>query len=179
MLYKGAGPGTHWNKNDARLGGFSSPQQVAGTPNYVLSHVIAYSQRSPFTSFTTSYAIAQRYAISGPAGPATPGNPGFVYSVDLSQLAATALVKLVDPIEALALGLNGNWVHAHNADVDLLQDLARGQPPLATPAGRFGRPQNLHLPTELQALVNAMRDAEILVEGGVPSAAITDRDPVY
>ena len=179
MLYKGAGPGTHWHTNNARLTGFSSPQQVAGTPNYVLSHITAYSQRSPFTSFTTSYAIARRYAASGPLGQATSGNPGFVYTVDLGQLLAAASVKLVDPIEALAVGLNGNWVHAHNADIDLLLDLTRGHAPHATPAGRFGRPHDLQLPPELHALVNAMRDAEVLVEGGVPFAAVTDRDPVY
>lgn len=179
MLFKGAGPGTHWHQKDARLTGFSSPKHLAGSANYVLSHITAYSQLSPFTSFTTSYAIARRYACSGPAGQASATNPGYVYTVDLRQLGRAHAVKLLDPVEALAQGLNGNWVHGHNADVDLLLDLVRGRSPSATTRGRLGVSSNLHLPPELAALVNAIRDAEILVEGVLPQPAVTDRDDVY
>jgi len=42
MLYKGAGPGTHWHSTDARLSGFSSPRQVVGSINYALSPITAH-----------------------------------------------------------------------------------------------------------------------------------------
>jgi len=94
-------------------------------------------------------------------------------------LPATQAVTLRDPVEDLAQGLNGSWFHGHNGDVDLLLDLVRRRRPNATTSGRLGHASNLYLPPELAALVNAIRDAEILVEGRLPPGAVTDRDDVY
>lgn len=178
-LYKGAGPGTHWHQTDARLQGFRAPRAATGTLNFLLSHITAYSQASPYTSFSTSFAIARSYALAGPKGAATKANPGHVYVVDLQQLPPGAHVKVVDPLAEVIGALNGSLAHDHNGDVGLMAQLAMGLPLLATTPGRFNKAAPLRVTHQLQVLINAMRDAELLVEGMLAPAAVIDRDDVY
>ncbi len=160
--------------------GFRAPHTATGTLNFIISHITAYSQASPFTSFTTSYAIARGYALAGPGGLASQGNPGYVYQVDLQQLATPGIFRVFDPVASVVHGRNGSLVHDHNGDAGLLPLLVAG---LASPAppvqGRFGKTLPLRLAHELQVLVNALRDAEVLVEGSLPSVVVTGRDDVY
>jgi hypothetical protein len=161
------------------LTGFRSPYTATGTLNFLISHITAYSQASPYSSFTTSYAIARGYALTGPGGPASKSQPGYVYLVDLQQLAKAAQVKVVDPVSELIGALNGSLVHNHNGDGGLMAQLALGLPVSTTSTGRFGKATPLRLSAELQVLINAVRDAELLVEGSLPPAVVTDRDDVY
>ena len=120
ILYKGAGPGTHWHINDPRLGGFITGAMPA-TPNAVVRHITNYSFPSAYLSFSTSFAIARSYALTGPGGLATTTSPGFVYEIDLS--AITAAPALVDPVHSVSS--NGMFAHNHNGAGALIAEVSQ------------------------------------------------------
>ena len=178
MLYKGAGPGTWWAQNDARVLGFSAPVNVIAGVNLILGHINTSPQRSPCISFTTSYAIALQYATFGPVGPATPATPGYVYCIDMNQLHPLANVVLLDPIVEIA-GQNGSFAHGHNGGSVLIEEIAKTVVSFTHPAQRSGKTGPPTITPALQALVRAIRDAEVLVNGIVPKGAVVDRDDIY
>lgn len=177
-LYKGAGPGTWWHVNDPRTtpAGFWGGAANAGTVNATVRHITAYSWPSPYLSFTTSFAIARSYALSGPKGVASRSNPGFVYEIDLSTLSFPP--TLIDPVQHI-VGSNGGWAHRHEGAPTLIEEIAKGAQSYSL-SHRSGGPQRAPaVQTDLIALVFAIRDAEILVAGGLSSAAIYLRHDVY
>ena len=120
VLFKGAGPGTFWHINDARLTGFTCAANRPPTKNAVVGHIAAYSHPSPFLSFSTSFAVARQYALMGPSGEATHANPGYVYEIDPSAVAASLTVY--DPIEEI---VKGGLIQGHNGDQNLIVGVAR------------------------------------------------------
>jgi hypothetical protein len=178
-LFKGAGPGTHWHKNDARILGFASAARGL-TRNAIVTHITAYSNPSAALSVSSSFAIARRYALSGPAGPATGAAPGYVYEIDLTGVAMPG--KLVDPVQQISSSHTAAGAHQHNGDQTLLAEIASGNSsvnPFTNAMQLGGRMAAPAVSAELMALIFAIRDAEILVYGSIPHAAVVNRHDVW
>lgn len=172
-LYKGAGPGTHWHLNDARLSGFTSAANSVANRNAVVRHIVAYSHPSPLVSLSSSFAVAREYALSGPAGLATKAAPGFVYEIDLS-VVPRASAAVLDP---LLMVVRSALSHMHSGAQSLILAVAQNLPfaPCHHSGGKSLPPT---VPQELRALVYALRDAEVLAPV-VPSACVVNRHNVY
>ena len=176
ILYKGAGPGTHWHIHDPRtVGGFTIGAMPA-TQNGLRRHITNYSFPSAYLSFSTSFAIARAYALGGPAGVASAASPGYVYEVDLS--AITAPPALIDPVSAIASGASGTLSHHHDGAGSLIVEIANGGSlshchqcggGMLTPA----------VSQHLKALIFAIRDAEVLLGSNVLAGAVVNRHSVY
>lgn len=175
-LYKGAALGTHWHSNDARHSGFLA-SAMPQTGNGVVRHITNYSHPSPYLSFSSSFAIARGYALVGPGGVATQAAPGYVYEIDLQ--AAAVHFSILNPVSEVSSLSNGHLAHHHEGVASLILDVAQGvSPPSSAP--RCGG--KMHVPGisgELQALIFAIRDAEVLVSGNVPPTVIVRRHDVY
>lgn len=173
IVYKGVAPGTH-NAGDAvahkpfasstidpRRNGFHGDPNMRDNHNSVVRHIAHYSWPSPYVSASMSFAVASDYAGSG----------GWVFEIDL---AGDLSLVATNPIAILASQFP--QLHRHNGH----QDLAHGiidpdpaghgslllQPPLGPgPAGRAAPRSSAPLVTdELTALLNAIRDAELLLK---------------
>ena len=207
VLFKGAGPGTHWHANDARILGFASAAQRPHTKNavirikgqnllrhrlsldltraykiawgfclIVLSHITAYSFPSPYVSLTTSFAVARQYALSGPGGIASRKNPGYVYEVDLS--ACIAAPTIFNPVTEVS---KANLAHAHDGSQSLILGVASPAHSqiLGVKVLHSGGLRTLpNISAEMRALVNALRDAEVLVNT-IPSTCVVMRHEVF
>ncbi len=176
-LFKGASLGTHWHVNDARTTGFTSAAHRPHSPNAVITHISAYSYPSPYISLTTSFAVARQYALSGPGGIASPQNPGYVYEIDLS--ASTAALRIFNPLEEISTSIG--LAHEHNGDQSLILGVASSthKSVLTTPVHQVGGQMALpNVSHDLKALVNALRDAEILIDT-VPASRIVMRHNVF
>jgi hypothetical protein len=175
-LFKGAGPGTHWHINDPKTHGFTSAAHRPHTKNAVISHITAYSFPSPYVSFTTSFAVARQYALSGPKGVASRRSPGYVYEIDLS--ACTVAPIIFNPIEEIS---KANLAHAHNGDQSLILGVASQahsrilRVTVPHSGGLMALP---NISSYMKALVNALRDAEILVNT-VPGTCVVMRHNVF
>lgn len=185
-VFKGAAPGTHWWNNDPRMNGFVC---AAGKPLSVpaiIRHITGYSFPSPYLSFSASFAVARSYALMGPAGPASVGSPGYVYEADIDPDHVT----LFHPcLEILQTGCS-EGKHLHDGGPDLLLGIAApdahpsilvaAPPRTATHSGSAGPPNGAppRYLTELQAVVFALRDAEILATS-VPAGCIIRRHDVF
>lgn len=162
-IYKGAAPGTHWERTDARTRGNFQGQNY-GAPwgvNDVVRHITGASHPSAFCSFTTSYAVAQRYA-SGPPG----SGRGLIYVVDPAR--SSARIDWVNPVEEIA-AVDG---HYHEGDWKLLEALVVAS--AVTPVAHYGGA--VHAPAfrnELRAILFALRDSEVLVPH-IPATCIVD-----
>lgn len=175
-LYKGAGPGTHWHATDPRLNGFTVGA-MANTANRVIGHITNYSFPSAYLSFSTSYAVARSYALTGPLGVASALAPGYVYEIDLS--AVSTVPTLVDPIAIISAGGSRAGAHGHNGAGALIGEIASG---LATPSLAHQCGGGMLTPavsSELRALIFAMRDAEVLINGNVIAGAVVNRHSVF
>jgi hypothetical protein len=177
-LFKGAARGTHWHTNDARLNhGFSCLPAMPGSVGDVIRHIVNFSFPSPFTSFTSSFAVAQDYAMLGPGGVASAANPGYVYEIDITRSAGFNC-GWVDPLHHIVRGL-GQPHHLHNGGQGLIHAIASGNRSylsrLPPQLGNSARPH--HVTDEMTALIYAIRDAEILARL-VPVVCIVDRHDV-
>jgi hypothetical protein len=173
-LFKGAAPGTHWARNDARATGFHSAPGLPPSPGAAARHIAIAPNPSPWVSFTSSYAIACDYAAPG----ATAASPGFVYEIDPSRATKAVPLRLFDPISIIArLGLH----HDHNGGQDLILGVAapslHGSVLTGTPLQLVRPPIGARYSEEFQALVFALRDAEILAQV-VPQSCIVARHQI-
>jgi hypothetical protein len=151
FLYRGAGPGSYWHVHDPFHLGFT-PYAAGQTPSTgrLIQHIARASVTSPYISFTRSYGIARAYAVVGPGGYATTSIPGYVYEVDISDDKAC---RVVDPAS----------MQTHLQKYCLF------------PPGSQGTPRTPHLSEELEGLVRALRDSEVLVQGNVPASLLRNR----
>lgn len=175
-LYKGAGPGTHWHVNDARLGGFTSGALPANV-NGIIRHITAYSFPSAYLSMSTSFAVARTYALFGPSGPATLSAPGYVYEIDLSTLNPAP--PITDPVHGISGGANGPVAHQHNGAGTLIAEVAQGLGAYTACHQCGGGMQPPAVSAEFRALVFAIRDGEVLVNGNVLAGAVINRHSVW
>lgn len=188
LFYRGAGPGTYWHTNDARLTGFTAqfPGMARGI-NQLRLHIARGTVASPYISLTRSYAVAWDYAVSTGKTTvvATAANPGFVYEIEIDKPAPRGLV-LIDPTkevaDALPKPLDSVPPYQHDGGPEFLLGVVDpvGMPAHLTapylqppPGGGTARPPNLSI--DLETLVRALRDAEILALGSIPAHCILRR----
>ena len=189
-FYKGAGIGTHWHTRDSRRIGFTARSPATHPETEALiDHIATSTVNSPYISLTRSYAVAWDYAMRGGTSIPTLNNPGYVYEIEIDTPLPSGL-KLLDPIKEIALNLpppiDADFekeypFYQHNGLPNFLLgvvspgDLShfrigrQSQPPGP------GSPCPPNLTPQLEALVNALRDAEILFHGSIPSSCVKER----
>ena len=119
----------------------------------------------------------------------TQSNPAYVYEIEFGKPLPKNL-KLLDPIKEIALSLQDPSdvdvqkefpFYQHNGlpnflfgvvDPPSMSDFQVGRQP--QPPGP-GEPCLPNLTPELKSLVNALRDAEILVYGDIPASCVKNR----
>lgn len=186
IFYRGAGVGTHWHKNNAQLVGFT-PQAPGMTPSVaqLMAHIGRGTTNSCYVSLTRSYEVAWAYAMIGKVI-ASPKNPGYVYQLEIPDEGPGC--KIIDPVKEVATSLpepfQGLTYHHDGAQSFLLgvvdptghrRSLTKLilQPPPGT-----GTPRPANLSIELEALVRALRDSEILAVGNIPASLVRGRSQV-
>lgn len=177
--------GSFWHKTDARTAGFT-PQSPGTTPGIfpLISHIARGTVTSPYISLTRSYGVACDYAL---VVPATKGNPAYVYQVEIDDPVPGGLA-LIDPVKELGAHLPGplqsmSYQHDGNSTfllgvVDPNGHEAFLQAPRVQPPPGGGARHPASLTPELEALVRALRDAEILAVGNIPASCVR-RDEVW
>lgn len=189
IFYRGAGVGSYWHNNDARIGGFGAHKPGIGASSArLMEHVARGTTSSPYISLTRSYGVALDYALYfGPLRMATSGSPAYVYEIELNDPLPRGLV-ILDPIKEIAtavpsplspisyqhdgvpaflLGVVSPSMMGHYLATNCPQPSGGGTP----------RPANLSI--ELEALVRTLRDAEILAVGTIPASQVVNRLSVY
>jgi hypothetical protein len=175
-FFKGAAPRTHWYDDDARLSGFTVAAANRSVPA-IVRHITSYSHPSPYLSLSASFAVARAYAL----GPAGIGPHGYVYEIDIVDEKDVALIH---PISEIIQSCSAAGLHFHDGEVDLIQGIAaHGSAKFKhiLTAAPHRRPGAASFPPtvtrELQALVTALRDAEVLATA-IPHGCIVTRHPV-
>ena len=175
IFYKGAAPGTHWHINDARLTGFTPRASTAlPNPDRLMQHIARGNADTPYISLTRSFGVAFDYAAEG----ATPTNPGFVYEVEINDPLPPGMV-LFDPVKVVAEAVPSPLAavpYQHDGRQDFLLSVVLpgtpAKPYISLQGGATPRQPNLSI--EVESLVRALRDAEILVNI-VPRMCVVNR----
>ena len=183
IFFRGDGLGSYWHRNDPRLQGFT-PHAPGAMPSEsrLLSHIANASLRSPYISFSRSFAVARAYALVGPEGLATIKNPGFVWEIEIPD---DKVCRVIDPVIEIARGLpkpHAELSYQHDGGPRFLMGVIdpvrmghflRDWRILPPRGGGTPRPANLSI--HLEAMVRALRDSEVLVQGNVPAAFVRNR----
>jgi hypothetical protein len=159
-----------------------------------MQHVARGTTHSPFVSLTRSYNIAWDYAFTRSRPQPTSRNPAYVYEIMLDPVPRGVtlldpILEVVGPLHALP-HFTGAVPYLHDgsqkfvigiASYNVIPALSRRllslpyrQPP---PGTGIGRAPNLTI--ELETLVNALRDTEVLALGTIPTSCVTNRFDVY
>jgi hypothetical protein len=165
-FYKGANPGSYyWEEaNSPFAKGFNAAGGVEPGLDAIVRHIRGYATRtSPYLSITSSFAVAAQYAK--PEG--GDSRRGKVWEI------APRRNLLINPIAKIL----GKWpdmsAHLHDGDAQLLDgllsraDIIRGN--LVYGGEVF--PVNCSITLAFEALVYAIRDAELLAEF-IPSVCV-------
>ncbi|MBI4908588.1 MAG: hypothetical protein HY820_33520 [Acidobacteria bacterium] len=187
-FYRGAGLDTYWHSRDARVQGFQAwaPTKEPSIPG-VMHHVVRGTTVSPYVSLTRSYGIAFGYATMRGRRRPSKERPAFVYELEIEE--GQRQVRLVDPVVEIAASVprpveRSSYQHdgAQNfllGVVDpkkfakVLQKTYRQPPP------QGGTPRPPLLTVELEAMVRALRDAEILAVSYIPRFCVRERYEVW
>ena len=190
IFYRGAGIDTYWYLNNpVEIGFVAKAPEVTSTTTRLIQHISRGTSNSPFISLTLSYAVARDYAIlSSPEIP-TPSKPAYVYEIELQDPLPSGL-KLLDPVKEVANELPSpptiGPAYQHDGSQEFLLGVANPrnmghflrkhspQPPLSE-----GTPRPPNLTLELETLVRALRDAEILAYGTIPGTSVVNCFDVY
>ncbi len=189
-FYKGAGIGTHWHTHDSRRVGFTSRSPEADpTTAALIDHITKGTLNSPYVSLTRSYAVAWDYAMKGGTRTPTLNNPGYVYEVEIDNPLPPNL-EILDPVKEVALNLSSpintdfeeeHPFYQHNGLPTFLLGVVSPGDMSHFQIGRQPQPPGPGLPCppnlapQLEALVNALRDAEILLHGYIPPSCVKNR----
>lgn len=190
IFYRGAGINSYWYFNNPQDSGFTARAPgTQPTTNRLMQHIARGTITSPFISLTRSYAVAWHYAVFNGREVPTPNNPAYVYEIEINAPLPVGL-KLLDPIKEVAQGLpiptSMSPPYQHDGLPDFLlgvvnprnmQHFLAPHPPQLPSSEGTPRPPNLTL--ELETLVRALRDAEILAQGIIPSTYVQNRFEVY
>ena len=184
IFYRGAGLGTYWHMNDARITGFTPHYPGAGQGiSRVLQHIARGTTASPYVSLTRSFGVAWGYAMAGKKLPSVV-RPAYVYEIEIDETDGLG-TRLLDPVTVIANSLGSPYemrTYHHDGDSAFLLGLVDpvGQKPSLRQDVRFAPPGQgsdrsplLHI--ELEALVRSLRDAEILSFGAVAAGQIRRR----
>ena len=187
VYYKGAGIGTWWHQNDARAMGLV-PQAPAAGPSLdrLMKHIVEANVNSPYVSLTLSYSVAYNYALLGEEP--SKDDPAYVYEVEISDGSLNGF-GLLDPVREVANAAPqppADISYQHDGDNEFLlgvikPGLANGEyvrRDIKRPPPGQATPRSANLTRELETLVFALRDAEILVSGSLPKEFIKVRHEI-
>ena len=190
IFYRGAGINTYWYLNDPIEQGFVArdPEMTPTTTRQML-HIARSTVNSPFVSLTRSYAGAWHYAMVSSERVPTAEDPAYVHEIEIQEPLPPGL-HLLDPIKEVAQMLPSPTSSVPPYQHDGLPDFLLGvvdpgrmenfltqyakQPPSSE-----GTPRPPNLTIELETLVRALRDAEILAHGIIPATCVKNRFEVY
>lgn len=181
-FYRGIAPNTFLHGKDLRVDGMQPrASAVSAGIDAIMDHIAWTATLSPYISLTRSFGVAADYAKGGPGTP-----PGHVYVVrmDAAQ-AAQESITLLDPVLEIAKVHADPFATAtyhHNgapnfilALVDQLNFAGLLKLPAPCPPNATSTGAPPAVSKALEALVRALRDAEILAKGSIPRALIVDR----
>lgn len=187
LFYKGIGVGTHhYLPTDLRATGIMPRVPGVLDELTVQQHIARGTTTSPCISLTKSYGVARDYAMNSGFAKPTSTNPALVYEFRIPDNPG---IPFVDPVDFIASRHANPLVspsYQHDGDQNFLGIVAYPLLSVGAPAkaprppglGGLGtRPPNLSI--ELETIVFAIRDAEVLVHGSIPSGWITDRFDEY
>ncbi len=187
VFYKGVGVGTHNHANDLRLVGLMP--RATGSLNVVAmqQHIAGGTGYSPCISITKSYGVARDYAMNSSLAKPTQATPGHVYEIHIPE--NTQSPQLIDPVNYISssnANLLGSQTYHHNGDQNFLGFVAYRQskggihPQALRPPGLSGAGTlPVQLSSELESIVFAIRDAEILVHGNMPASWFVRRYDIF
>ena len=190
IFYRGSAIGTYWHINNPIQNGFTArAPEMTPTINRLMLHIARSTVNSPFISITRSYAVALRYAMSSSARVPTADEPAYVHEIEIQEPLPKGL-ELLDPVKEVAKSLPSPTSIGPPYQHDGFPDFLLGIVDLSNmghfleqhsiqPPSSEGTPRTPNLTIELETLVRALRDAEILVYGNVPASAVKNRFEVY
>jgi hypothetical protein len=189
IFYRGAGVGTWWHENDARLNGFTPKEPGAvHSIDRLMEHIARADVNSPYISLTRSYGVAYWYAVPFSRAPTTKTNPGYIYEIELSDPLPPGL-QLLDPVKEVAAAAPGPlepmWCYQHDGLPDFLlgvmnpMEMGQFLKPLRPQPPSDGGTSIPRLTIQLETLVRALRDAEILAVGNIPATYVRNRYEVW
>ena len=188
-FYRGAGIGTYWHANDAKLTGFfpHAPRASRSTAT-LIAHVKDGTTHSPYVSLTRSYSVAWTYAVFSGYEKPTAANPAYVYRVDIDD-SRPAGILVLDPVCEIAKSVPRplspiSYQHDGFADfligvVDPIRMAAHLATPIKQPPPGGGTSRPANLSAELETFVRALRDAELLAAGPIPPACVVNKFAVF
>lgn len=190
IFYRGAGINTYWYLNDPVVRGFSArdPGAVVTTTRLML-HIARSTVNNPFISLTRSYAVAWDYAMLSSERSPTLSDPAYVHEIEIQEPLPPGL-QLLDPVKEVAqiLPVPTNLVppYQHDGLPDFLLGVVNPremghflQQHSLQPPSSEGTPRPPTLTIELETLVRALRDAEILARGIIPATYVRNRFDAY
>lgn len=190
IFYRGAGINTYWYLNDPVVRGFSArdPGGTVTTTRLML-HIARSTVNSPFISITRSYGVAWRYAMLSSEREPTPSDPAYVDEIEIQEPLPHGL-QLLDPVKEVAQILPVPTSLGPPYQHDGLPDFLLGvvnpremghflEQHSPQPPSSEGTPRPPTLTIELETLIRALRDAEILASGSIPAICVKNRFEVY
>ena len=188
IFYRGAGINTYWYLNDPIEHGFTarSPKMTSTTARQML-HIARSTVNSPFISLTRSYGVAWRYAMVSSERVPTLRDPAYVHEIEIQEPLPPGL-HLIDPVKEVAQMLPPPTSSGPPYQHDGLPDFLLGivDPEIwgmhNMPCNHLhseGTPRSPNLTIELETLVRALRDAEILAHGIIPATCVKNSFDVY
>jgi hypothetical protein len=190
IFYRGAGINTYWYLNDPIEQGFvaRAPRMTPTTTRQML-HIARSTVNSPFISLTRSYAVAWRYAMVSSERVPTLRDPAYVHEIEVQEPLPPGL-HLLDPVKEVAQMLppptSSGPPYQHDGLPDFLLGIVDpgnmghflAQHAMQPPSSE-GTPRSPNLTIELETLVRALRDAEILAHGIIPATCVKNSFDVY
>ena len=190
IFYRGAGIGTYWYLNDPIERGFiPRAPRTTSTTTRLMQHIARGTVNSPFISITRSYGVAWHYAMSSSERAPTLSDPAYVHEIEIQEPLPPNL-RLLDPIKEVTQTLPSPTSPGPPYQHDGLPDFLIGivdpgnmghflTPSSLQPPGSEGTPRSPNLTIELEVLVRALRDAEILAHGIIPATCVKNSFNVY
>ncbi len=186
-FFRGAGIGTYWHDKDARVSGFSPHEAgMSRSTQAIIDHIKNGTTQSPYVSLTRSYSIAHSYAVSG--GHRTPSktDPAYIYQIEIPSdcTGFSVLDPIREILEPFKSPLDGSG-YQHDGHSDFLIGVIDGSNIACLHKAIFAPPPKVvsskaaNLSPELEAIVCALRDAELLAVGSIPKNYITKRYEIF
>ena len=191
IFYRGAGIGTYWHLNNPLERGFIARSPgMESTTTRLMDHIARSTVNSPFISVTRSYGVAWHYAMSSSTRPPTSSQPAYVHEIEIQEPLPLGL-KLLDPVKEVVQTLTlptepGLPPYQHDGLPSFLIGIVDpgnmghflAQRAMQPPTSE-GTPRTPNLTIELETLVRALRDSEILVHGIIPATCVKNSFDVY
>ena len=189
IFYRGAGIDTYWYLNNPAESGFTARTPGSTlTTTRVMHHISRGTANTPFISLTRSYAVARDYAVSNSTEIPTLSNPAYVYEIEIPDPLPREM-KIRDPVKEVAEILLPPAMgppYQHDGSQEFLLGVVDPRnmghflvQQVIQPPSNGGTPRPPNLTLELETLVRALRDAEILVCGSIPATYVQNRFDVY